>query len=517
VGQLKSPDVAAWMDAADIFCLPSHSEGCPNVVLEALSCGCPVVASNVGGIPEIAPPGGSILIPPHEPDQLAAALRKALARRWDRHEIARLFARSWDQVAAETYQVCENVVNRSAARGQVGRTGPGTRKRLKITVITSYFPIAAEPYRGHSAYHTLRRMQKMADIEVICPMAVYPRAKWLNPRGFRYHRPDLSYSPPDMQATYLEYPVLPFVTRPINGLTCAHYLKPYLQASRPDLILNYWIYPDGFSAVRLGREMGVPVIVGSIGSDIRRPGDPVSTHLMRKTLLDATGVITVSEELRRRAIELGVVPDKVTTVLNGCDFDVFHPRDRAAERRQAGIDTDTELVLYVGWLSPTKGLAELMDAMIALGAKRPRLRLALVGEGSYRQPLADKARTAGIADRVQFLGRMDSEGVSRWLGISNVFCLPSYSEGCPNAVVEAIASGRPVVATDVGGIPELVRNGCGMLVPPMDTTRLQEALERALSTTWDEAGISKHFGRSWESAAEETYEFCRRLAGIKNK
>ena len=82
-----------------------------------------------------------------------------------------------------------------------------------------------------------------------------------------------------------------------------------------------------------------------------------------------------------------------------------------------------------------------------------------------------------------------------------------HSEGCPNAVVEAIASGRP----DVGGIPELVQKGCGILVPPMNTDRLREALERALTTSWDEPGISEHFGRPWEDAAEETYEVCRRV------
>jgi glycosyltransferase involved in cell wall biosynthesis len=386
-------------------------------------------------------------------------------------------------------------------------------RRLKIAVVTSYFPIAAEPYRGHSAYHTLRRMQHQADIQVICPIAVYPRSKWLSPRGFRYHRPDLTYSPPDMRATYLEYPVLPWITRPINGWMCARYVRPHLVAAKPDLILNYWIYPDGYAAVRIGRELGVPVIVSSIGSDIRRPGDAISRALMRKTLLDASAVLTVSEELRQQAIRLGVDPANATTVLNGCDFQVFYPRDRAASRRETGVPPDAELLLFVGWLSPTKGLAELMEAFIAMARTRPHLRLALVGEGFYRDTIAEKARSAGLADRVQLLGRMNSEGVASWLGSSDVFCFPSYSEGCPNAVVEAIAAGRPVVATDVGGIPELVHEGCGILTPVMDSGKLREAIEKALATPWDNARIAAQFGRPWEAAAEETFELCRRVAG----
>jgi len=382
---------------------------------------------------------------------------------------------------------------------------------MKIAVVTSYFPIAADPTGGNSAYQTLRSLKNLAEVEVFCPLASYPRAKWLWPRGYRYHRPELDYQPPEVKTTYFEYPALPVVSRPLNGLVCAHMVAPYLSAMRPDVILSYWIYPDGFSAVRVARKLGVPAIVGCIGSDLRVPGDPITFRLVRRTLARADAILTVSEELRQRALELGVPAGKVTTILNGCDFSVFHPGDRAAARCNLGVDADAELLVYVGRISEPKGMAELTGAMISLAATHPRLRVALIGDGAYRSAMEARAAAAGIADRFLFPGRLPAGKVAEWLSAGDIFCFPSHTEGCPNAIVEAIACGCPVVATNVGGIPELVDESCGILVPPHDSGKLVEALDRALATPWDRARVATHLGRGWDTVAQDTYQLCCRV------
>jgi teichuronic acid biosynthesis glycosyltransferase TuaC len=495
-GPCPPETVAAWMNAADVFCLPSYSEGCPNVVVESIACGCPVVGTKVGGIPELLSDNCGIMVEPRNSGALQGALSEALSRTWDRPGISGTSARSWQKVADETFEVCRELI---------------IPKKLKVTVVTPYFPISAEPYRGHSAYQTLRAMKDKAEIEVLCPVATYPPLRWLNPRGYRYHRPDLSYSPPDLKATYFTYPALPVISRPVNGFICRRYLKSYLKASRPDVILNYWLYPEGYSAMRVGRELGIPVIVGSIGSDLRRIGDPITRHFVKETVRRADAVLTVSEELRSRAIALGADAGRVFTVVNGCDRSIFHPADRRAARRELGVPQDRELLLFIGWLSPTKGIVELLLAMRELGQSRPNLCLALIGEGAYR-PIAEQyAAVEKFSDRLLFLGRLPSLEVARWITACDVFCLPSHSEGCPNVVIEAIASGRPVVATSVGGIPDLVDEGCGILVPPNDPAKLQSAIEMALDRSWDEAAISAHFGRGWKTVAEETWEVCRKV------
>jgi glycosyltransferase involved in cell wall biosynthesis len=339
--------------------------------------------------------------------------------------------------------------------------------------------------------------------------------RWLSPNG--YHPTDLTYRPRELEATYFEYPAIPVLTRPVNGLICEHYLLPHVRATRPDLIMNYWLYPEGFGAVRVGRTLGVPTIVGAIGSDVRCIGDAYSRHLVRRTVMEAAGVITVSEDLRQRTIALGAPPERVTTILNGCDGDIFRPGDRDGARRELGVDPSSEIVLYVGHLLATKGLGELMEAFAALAASRPKLRLVIIGDGAYTESLKARVVESGLEERVSMPGRLDSATVASWMRACDLFCLPSYSEGCPNAVVEALSCGRPIVATDVGGIPELVKESCGILVPARDAARLRAALDAGLSKAWDSGRIAATSRRDWEKVAEETFAVCEKALASARK
>ena len=508
-GVQAPPEVARWMNAADLLCLPSHSEGCPNVILEALSTGCPAVASDVGGVPELITPECGVLTPVGDAPRLAAAIEGALERHWDRRSISASFSRSWNDVARETHAVCEDLVKRRAARRGTG----GRPKRPKITVVTPYFPTSTDSYRGHSAFQTLRFLKDMADVDVICPLATYPDVGWL--KGHTTNTFDPAFQAADIPSVYLEYPAIPVLTRPVNGEICRSRIMPLLQRSRPDVILNYWLYPEGYAAVRAGDALGIPVVVGSIGSDLRRIQDLFTKYLVRKTLEGAARVITVSEDLRRIAIQFGVSPDKVTTIVNGYDDSLFYPGDREDARRALGLDRTRKLILFVGSLLETKGLAELVEALRPLVGRRPETSLALIGDGPFRPELERRIQNNGLGAHISLLGRRTSAQVGDWMRAADVFCLPSYSEGCPNVVVEALACGSPVVASDVGGIPELVRNDCGILVPAKAVEPLSAALERALAIDWDRARIGASSHRSWKDVAEETFAICRRVMDIR--
>ena len=504
VGAKLPAEIALWMQAADVFCLPSYSEGCPNVVIEAISSGCPVVGSSVGGLPELLTAEAGLLTAPGNLGQLTASLRTALSRDWDRSQISRSLTRTWDDVAKETLEVCSAVAKpRVASRPATTRSSP-----MKITLVTPYFPTSKSSYRGHSAFHTINYLKELADVEVVCPLTTYPRLPGLSPK--RFDPPDSNYEPPGIETSYVPYPGIPVLTRPINGLICEFMALPYVRASKPDVILNYWLYPEGFAAVRLGRRLGVPVVVGSIGSDLRRIPDPVTRHLIRMLLRQTAGVITVSEDLRRRAIALGAAPENVTTIVNGCETSLFYPGPREEARRNLGCDPAAEVILYVGTLLEGKGLGELADAFAALAPARPAARLVLIGEGAFGAEMARRIENAGLSGRVQFQGRQPSAVVSEWMRAADVFCLPSYSEGCPNVVVEAIACGRPVVATNVGGIPEMVREHCGILVPARAVEPLVRALADALSRNWDAARIAGSWLRGWDVVARETFDVCCR-------
>lgn len=382
---------------------------------------------------------------------------------------------------------------------------------LRLAVVTSYFPIRAQPYRGHSAYQTLREMKSWTDIQVFCPLAIYPSP--LKPRNFSYVRADQDYSPPGLEAHYIEYPALPVLSRPVNGFVSSRYILPHLEKFQPDLILSYYLYPDGYAALAAGRRLGVPVILGAIGSDLNRIPDRISANLTRKALRAAPFILTVSEHLRSQAIRLGAPAERTRAIRNGCDTSVFRLSSRTDARAELGLNPESEIIVFVGWLAPTKGLRELLDAVIRLLASRPRLQLFCIGEGDLRAELEARAAQAGAGDHVRFLGRRSSAEVARCLAAADVFCLPSYAEGCPNSVIEALACGRPVVATDVGGIPELVDKQNGILVPPRDSESLAKGLDEALARRWDEPAISRIFQRGWDQVATETYQLCREALG----
>ncbi len=379
-----------------------------------------------------------------------------------------------------------------------------------ISVITPLFPVPDEPYRGKPIYQTVLALQEFADVEVFCPSRMYPPL--LSPRTYRHRRADLSYRPPGIRKVeYIEYNVFPFITRPWNGYLCERQIYPRLAASRSDVVLGFWVYPDGYAAVQAGHRLGKPVIVSARGSDVRRIADPFTDRFVRATLRSADAIITVSDELRERAMELGAPGERTRTISNGIDQDVFRHQPRAEARRKLGVDQDSRIILFVGWLSPTKGLAELLEAFGTLAQQDAGLQLVCAGEGAFRTNILEFAARRGLEQRIRLPGGCSSEAVSQWMNAADVFCLPSYSEGCPNVVLEAAACGCPVVATAVGGTPDLVSPDTGILVPPRNSGKLTTALSASLAKQWDRPRIATLRSRSWKNVAADIFDICRNL------
>ncbi|MGC9158929.1 MAG: glycosyltransferase [Terracidiphilus sp.] len=385
----------------------------------------------------------------------------------------------------------------------------------RIAVVTSHFPSSHQPAHGRPVYETLRVLPGEFDARVFYPHAAYPN--WLRPRGRSDEALDPSYRPPGVEAEYFDYRALPLVSRPLNGAMAARALLAAVRRFAPDLILSYFLYPDGYAALRIGREIGVPVVAMAVGSDVHSIGDRISRLLTQRVLRKADFLFAISEDLRQRMLTLGAAPEKIRTLTSGCDFSVFHPMDRLQARKRLGIDPDTEAVVYIGRMDLKKGLRELVAAARSLHPERPRLRVYLVGEGADR-PLIESAIAAiGTAGLIHLLPRCSFSEVAIWMAASDLVTLPSYMEGCPNVVLEALACGRPVVATNVGGIPEILGEGCGRLVPPRDPDKLAGALASVLDQHWDAAAIAARGGRSWETVAAELLEVLRPLAAAASQ
>ncbi len=379
---------------------------------------------------------------------------------------------------------------------------------MKVAVVTQYFPTSAAPWAGHSAYQTLVRLAQRCDLKVFYPQAVYPSL--IRPKTSTSSI-DGAWQPEGVPVQYVPYPLLPVVSRPLNGGMIFRRLLPQVRAYRPDVILNYVVYPDGYAAVRMGETLGVPAVLTAIGSDLNRIPDPLCARLTRAALQRAAFTTTVSGDLLRTARTLGADPSRSAAVLNGCDTAIFYPRDRAAAREALGVSTNAEMILYAGRLDLRKGLRELIDAIAALRGRRPALRCYLMGDGPDKPVLEQSIAHRHLQKVVTFVPSAPTATVAQWMAACDLFTLPSYKEGCPNVVLEALASGRPVVATDVGGIPELMDDRSGQLVPAKDAAALEQALDATLARTWSAEEIASRHHRSWEDVSEDVFAILQRL------
>lgn len=384
---------------------------------------------------------------------------------------------------------------------------------LKIAVVTRYFPSSGEPWQGRSAYQTLRVMSQEARVKVFYPNAAYP--KLLKPRTRLYESLNRSFAPPDVEVDYFDYPALPLISRPLNGWMAARRLLPPIREFAPDIILGIFLYPDSYAALLIAKELSVPLVAMGIGSDIHSIGDAVSAMQTREVLKQADFLVTVSDDLRQRALRMGASAERSRAVVNGCDLTVFRVANSFEARAELQIDPDAQAVMYIGRIDLRKGLRELIEAAAKLHNARPKLQVYIVGDGPDRPQSEDGIRTLNASAYVHTIPACAPDRVATWITAADVVTLPSYMEGCPNVVLEALACGRPVVATNVGGIPEIMSDACGQLIAPRDVSALAAALDSVLARHWDAAEISEHWGRSWNTVAAELLDIFESLAGVR--
>jgi glycosyltransferase involved in cell wall biosynthesis len=340
-------------------------------------------------------------------------------------------------------------------------------------------------------------------VRVFYPHSTYPSL--LKPKSRKYDTLDPSFQLPGINAGYFDYLALPLLSRPLNGWMAFRALLPHVRSFAPDLVFSYFLYPDGYAALQIAKALRVPVVAMGVGSDVHNISDRFSIMHTRKLLREADFLLAISDDLRKRMVDLGAPPERIRALVSGCDLAVFHPMDRLQARRKLGIDANSEAVVYVGRMDLKKGLRELVEAAATLLATRPKLHIYLVGDGPD-QPLIEKEiQDRNAAASIHLRPECSFDDVAVWMTAADLVTLPSYMEGCPNVVLEALACGRPVVATHVGGIPEILSERCGRLVPPRDPKALASGLAATLDTHWEAEAIAAFAARSWETVAEELF------------
>ena len=264
------------------------------------------------------------------------------------------------------------------------------------------------------------------------------------------------------------------------------------------VILHTWMFHANIPGRVLGHLAGVPIVISSertMGQESR-----FRYALNRLTHPLADRVVCVSQRVADFAAGvIGIPPQKLVVVPNGIPVEEFQMDNKAETRAALGISVTSLVIGTVGRLHPVKGTRHLIEAF-AQCRTSCQLVLLVIGDGPQRAQLESLAQRLGIADRVYFLGNRTD--VPRLLQAMDVFVLPSEWEGMPNAALEAMATGLPVVATAVGGTPEVVVDGVtGLLVPP----RNSEALAQAIAQLLADPELRRRMGQAGRERVEQLF------------
>jgi len=378
---------------------------------------------------------------------------------------------------------------------------------MRIAIITPILPMRADVTKGRFIHETVSALSRLACTKVFLTQPRYP--EWAS----RSNATEGPISVNDvLESVYpveaVNYPAIPIISRLINSQIQARCILKSVRDFKPDIVIGYWAYPEGACAVHVAQKLGIPAVIGALGTDINERSG-IQAWLTARALNQADKVIFVSQSMSNHAQRHhGVPQEKCATVINGVNTDVFHPQDRTACRAALGIATDAPLIVYVGRLIEAKGLQELFDAVRALSSTYPTLKCVLIGSGGFSRHLQEQVSAHGMAEHFHLAGGMTPQEVAVHVNAADLLTLPSWTEGYPNVLVEALACGCPVVATDVGGIPEIVKINNGILIPAKNTSALRNALEKALQANWDRDLISRNMRREWHDVATETLGIC---------
>ncbi len=384
---------------------------------------------------------------------------------------------------------------------------------LRILTLSTLFPNAAQPNFGIFVERQTAGLsaRQGVDVTVINPVGIPP---WPLNRSAQYAA--LKALPIHEQWRGLNvyrprFLLIPKFGGPYNPAMIANAILPLLRrlhAANPfDLIDAEFFYPDGPAAMRLAKALGIPFTIKARGADIHHWGSAKGCGSQVLAAADAaSGLLAVSAALKADMAALGMDAAKIMVHYTGLDQGRFAPRDRAAEKARLGISGP--MLLSVGALIPRKNQALLIEALPQL----PLVTLCLAGQGPSETDYRALASKLGVGDRVRFMGNVPHDDLPALFAAADVMALVSQSEGLANAWVEALACGTPVVASNVGGAPELIRSAdAGRIVEingPAIVAAIDELIRHPIPASRVAASVA-HF--SWANNAERLEAFFRDL------
>jgi glycosyltransferase involved in cell wall biosynthesis len=345
----------------------------------------------------------------------------------------------------------------------------------KITFITSFFDSPYHTDRAPYNEQLFKALSKSYDVNIVRPIA------WTD----IVSSSKCGMATDSWYSDRISYPIYvypPMILGKAYGVLYFLSLIPSMLRRNgvPDLIYTTWAYPDAYGAMLVARLFRRPYIVRVHGSDINvlaaRRG--VRQKIVR-VLCGAVKIISPSNDLKNKMIKLGVPSDRIEVIYSGVDLDRFRPMDRLAAETQLSL-LPKKRIIYVGNFKAAKGVFDFVGAMRILQQKGVQFEAMMIGKGEAEEDIRREIDHAGLTANVHIVGAVSHSMLPVWINAADCVCLPSYSEGVPNVLLEAMACGTNIVATKVGGIPEIVQHPEVCLVDPGDIREIAERIEHVI-------------------------------------
>ena len=374
---------------------------------------------------------------------------------------------------------------------------------LRVLVFSTLYPNAAQPNHGVFVENRLRHTLAQGGIEatVLAPVPWFPFSHRFFGSYAAFARVPEIESRHGLTIYHPRYTVIPKIgsrLTPFFLYRAARRALARMPQARFDLIDAHYFYPDGVAAARLARDLKLPLLITGRGTDLTLiPQSPHARARIQQAARQASALITVCEDLKDRLVALGEPASRIVALRNGVDLKRFSPGDRERARARLGLDGFT--LLSVGSLIPRKG----HDLIIQALAQLPDTQLLIAGSGPMRAELERIAAESGVASRVRFLGEIAHDALSDAYRAADIFVLASSREGWANVLLEALASGTPVVATNVNGTPEVLRDpALSVMVEQRSAPALAEAIRGLRARMPDRAAVRAYAEQfSWDATA----------------
>lgn len=350
---------------------------------------------------------------------------------------------------------------------------------MKILTFSTLFPHAARPNHGIFVETRLRHLLAGGKVEsrVVAPVPWFPFKHARFGQYATHAQAPRAETRFGIKVVHPRYTLLPKIGMTLAPLTLYQASKNAIKGIMDegyafDLIDAHYFFPDGVAAVMLGKYFNKPVVITARGSDINYiPQFRVPRHMIQWALRHANASVTVCEALRTAIIDMGAEPSRTVTLRNGVDLDFFRPMEREAQRKKLGLADFT--LLSVGNLVPLKGHDLVIESLLQL----PEAKLIIAGSGPERGNLEILARRFGLSDRVNFAGTLTQAELRDYYSAVDVLVLASSREGWANVLLESMACGTPVVASNVGGTSEVVASpDAGKLISERTARGVAEAV-----------------------------------------